>query len=266
MNKTANMCLSLVLAAAICEFGYAQNINKGSINFFSIEKEIELGRRLADEVERQIPLIDDASINEYVTRLGRNIARNSDVAVPTTFKVTTSRDLDAFSLPGGFVYINAGLILECTNEAEVASVIAYQLAHIAARHVTEMQSKAELVNFAGIPLVFQGGVATHSFRQTSALAPQQFFQFYRKNVTEADSLGVQYLYKTGYDPNAAVTMLQKVQALDASKRPSTHPSPSDRLRDAQKVIDGLPPMPQRVVTDSPEFQSTKERLTKIINR
>ena len=266
MNKAANMCLSLVLAAAICEFGYAQNINRGSINFISIEKEIELGRRLAEEVERQVPLIDDSSINDYVTRLGRNIARNSDVAVPTTFKVTTSRDLDAFSLPGGFVYVNAGLILESTNEAEVASVIAYQLAHVAARHATKMQSKAELVNFAGIPLIFMGGVGTHSFRETSASATQQFNQFYRKDVIEADFLGVQYLYKTGYDPNAAVTMLQKVQALDASNRPSTHPSPSDRLRATQKVIDGLPPPPQPAATDSPEFQSVRAHLMEIMNR
>jgi predicted Zn-dependent protease len=258
---------AVLLVAALCEFGYAQNINQGQINFVSIEKEIELGRQLSQEVERQITLIDDASINEYVTRLGRKIAGNSDVTMPTTFKVTTSRDFDAFTLPGGYVYVNAGLILDSANEAELASVIAYQIAHVAARHATEMQSKAELVNFAGIPLVFMGGAAgTLSFRQGAAPAHAQFLQFHRKNVNEADALGVQYLHKTGYDPNSAVATLRKVQALDGSNRPSTHPSPSDRITAVQKTIDNLPGITQSVITDSPEFQSTKARVAGIMNR
>jgi beta-barrel assembly-enhancing protease len=270
----------VLLVAALCEFGYAQNqsrlggvneigkrnINKGSINFISIEKEIALGRALAEEIERQIPLIADASINEYVARLGRRIAGNSDITVPTTFKVTTSPDFNAFSLPGGFVYINAGLILAAENEAELASVIAYQVAHIAARHTTEMQSKAELLNFSRIPLVFATSVDRYSYRQTDTLVPRQFTQFYRKDVSEADFLGAQYLYKTGYDPNAALDMLQKVPTLDAYAPQSTHPSPSARMEAVQEAIDNLPGVTQSAVTDSVEFQSAKARLAEIMKR
>jgi len=269
-----------VLAAGMCEFGLAQNqsrlgsvneigkrnINKGSINFISVEREIELGRRLAEEMERLIPLIDDASINEYVTRLGRKIAGSSDITVPTTFKVTTSPDLNAFSLPGGFVYINAGLILAATNEAELASVIAYQVAHIAARHTTEMQSKAELLNFSRIPLVFLTSVDRYSYRQTDTLVPRQFTQFYRKDVSEADFLGAQYLYKTGYDPNAALAMLQKVPPIDAYTPQSTHPPPAARMEAVQEAIDNLPGVTQSAVTNSVEFQSAKARLAEITKR
>ena len=135
-----------------------RNINKGSINFFSLEKEIQMGRQLAAEIERQVKLVEDPTINEYVNRVGQNIVRNSDAKVPFTIKVVESDEINAFALPGGFFYVNSGLILAADDESELAAVMAHEIAHVAARHGTKQASKAELINFASIPLIFMGGV------------------------------------------------------------------------------------------------------------
>ena len=175
-----------------------RNINKGSINFVSLEKEIAMGRQLAAEIERQVKLIEDPTINEYVNRVGQNLVRNSDAKVPFTIKVVESDEINAFALPGGFFYVNHGLILAADDESELAGVMAHEIAHVAARHGTEQHSKAELINFASIPLIFMGGVGGFALRQAAGfLIPMQFLQFSRKDESEADYLGLQYLYRTG---------------------------------------------------------------------
>ena len=250
-----------------------RNINKGSINFFSLEKEIQMGRQLAAEIERQVKLVEDPTINEYVNRVGQNIVRNSDAKVPFTIKVVESDEINAFALPGGFFYVNSGLILAADDESELAAVMAHEIAHVAARHGTKQASKAELINFASIPLIFMGGVGGFALRQAAGfLIPLQFLQFSRGDEAEADYLGLQYLYKTGYDPGAAVSFFEKLQAKESakpgsvSKMFSTHPPTGDRIEMTKKNIELILPDKDQYVVTTSEFNKVRTQLAQLENR
>src|SRR5215475_14881472 len=250
-----------------------RNINKGSINFVSLEKEIAMGRQIAAEIERQVKLIEDPTVSEYVNRVGQNLVRNSDAKVPFTIKVVESDEINAFALPGGFFYVNSGLILAADDESELAGVMAHEIAHVAARHGTEQASKAELINFASIPLIFMGGVGGFALRQAAGfLIPMQFLQFSRKDEAEADYLGLQYLYKTGYDPGAAVSFFEKLQAKESakpgtvSKMFSTHPPTGDRIEMSKKNIELVLPDKEQYVVTTSEFNQVKALLTQLENR
>src|SRR5437762_7296798 len=250
-----------------------RNINKGSINFISLEKEIAMGRQLSAEIERQVKLIDDPTITEYVNRVGQNLVRNSDAKVPFTIKVVESDEINAFALPGGFFYVNSGLILAADDESELAGVMAHEIAHVAARHGTEQASKAELINFASIPLIFMGGVGGFALRQAAGfLIPMQFLQFSRKDEAEADYLGLQYLYRTGYDPGAAVSFFEKLQAKESarpgsvSKMFSTHPPTGDRIEMTKKNIELILPDKDQFVVTTSEFNKVKTQLAQLENR
>jgi len=250
-----------------------RNINKGSINFISLEKEIAMGRQMAAEIERQVKLVDDPTINEYVNRVGQNLVRNSDAKVPFTIKVVDSDEINAFALPGGFFYVNSGLILAADDESELAAVMAHEIAHVAARHGTENASKAQLVTIASIPLIFMGGVAGFGIRQAAGfLIPMQFLQFSRKAESEADYLGVQYLYKTGYDPGAAVSFFEKLQAKESarpgsvSKMFSTHPPTGDRIESTKKNIEAVLPDREEYVVTTSEFNKIRTLLAQVENR
>jgi predicted Zn-dependent protease len=250
-----------------------RNINKGSINFISLDKEIAMGRQLSAEIERQVKLIDEPTINEYVNRVGQNLVRNSDAKVPFTIKVVESDEINAFALPGGFFYVNSGLILAADDESELAGVMAHEIAHVAARHGTEQASKAELINFASIPLIFMGGVGGFALRQAAGfLIPMQFLQFSRKDESEADYLGLQYLYKTGYDPGAAVSFFEKLQARESakpgtvSKMFSTHPPTGDRIETSKKNIEAVLPDREQYVVTTSEFNTVKGQLAQLENR
>ncbi len=252
-----------------------REINKGlrNLNFTSLEKEIAIGRQLAAEVERQVRLVTDPVINEFVNRVGQNIVRNSDAQVPFTFKVIEDDSINAFALPGGFVFVNTGIILTADEEAELAGVMAHEIAHVTARHGTENQTKGQIVNIASIPLIFLGGVAGFGIRQAAGFAiPLQFMKFSRGAEEEADFLGMQYMYKTGYDPGAAVTFFEKVQARETAK-PGTmsslfasHPPTEDRIKKTNRNISiVLPEKDQYVVTTS-EFQDVQQMLIAYENR
>ncbi len=250
-----------------------RNINKGSINFISLDKEIAMGRQLSAEIERQVKLMDDPTINEYVNRVGQNLVRNSDAKVPFTIKVVESDEINAFALPGGFFYVNTGLILAADDESELAGVMAHEIAHVAARHGTEQASKAELINFASIPLIFMGGVGGFALRQAAGfLIPMQFLQFSRKDEAEADYFGLQYLYKTGYDPGAAVSFFEKLQAKESakpgsiSKMFSTHPPTGDRIEMTKKNIEAILPDKEQYVVTTSEFNTVKAQLAQLENR
>src|SRR5260370_310865 len=210
----------------------SRDVSKG-VNFYSLEKEIALGKGLAQEVERQAKIINDPVIAEYVNRVGQNLVRNSDAKVPFTIKVIDSEEGNAFALPGGFFFVNSGLILKADNEAELAGVMAHEIAHVAARHGTRQATRGTIVNYASIPLIFVGGWAGYAIRQGAGLTiPLGFLTFSRGFESEADMLGLEYMYKTGYDPTAFVDFFQKIQTLEKrkpgtlSKVFSTHPRPT----------------------------------------
>jgi predicted Zn-dependent protease len=243
-----------------------RDVGKG-VNLYSLEKEIALGKGLAQDIERQAKIIDDPIIAEYVNRVGQNLVRNSDVKVPVTIKVIDSEEINAFALPGGFFFVNSGLILRAETESELAGVMAHEIAHIAARHGTRQASRGQIVNLATIPLIFMGGWAGYGVRQAaSILIPLGFLTFSRGFETEADLLGLQYLYKAGYDPTSFVDFFEKLQS-DEKRKPGTmakvfssHPPTGDRIENTQKNIEEiLKSKPEYVVTTS-EFNDVKDRL------
>lgn len=249
-----------------------RDVSKG-VNFYSLEKEIALGKQVAQEIERQAKVIDDPVISEYVNRVGQNLVRNSDVKVPVTIKVLDAEEVNAMALPGGFFFVNSGLLLKAESEAELAGVMAHEIAHIAARHGTRQATRGQVVNLATIPLIFMGGWTGYGIRQaTSVLVPIGFLKFSRSFEQEADLLGLQYLYKAGYDPTAFVDFFEKIQSME-KKKPGTmakvfssHPMTDDRIKDSQENIQEiLTSKPEYVVTTS-EFNDVKDRLARLQNR
>ena len=249
-----------------------RNVGKG-VNFYSIEKEIALGKQLAQQVERQAKLINDPVVTEYVNRVGQNLVRNSDAKVPFTIKVIDSEEVNAFALPGGFFFVNSGLILKADNEAELAGVMAHEIGHVAARHGTRQATRGEIAQLGMIPLIFMGGWTGYGIYQAaSVLVPVGFLKFSRAMESEADMLGLQYMYKAGYDPTSFVDFFEKIETLEKRKPGtmakvfSTHPMTDDRIRAAQKNIqDLLVAKPEYVVTTS-EFNDVKARLAAMHNR
>jgi predicted Zn-dependent protease len=249
-----------------------RGVGKG-VNFYSIEKEIALGKGLAQEVERSSKLIDDPVVTEYVNRVGQNLVRNSDARVPFTIKVIDSDEVNAFALPGGFFYVNSGLILRAQEESELAGVMAHEISHVTARHGTKNATKGEIMQLASIPamIFIPYSMAGYAIYEGMNIAiPLTFLKFSRDAEREADFLGLQYMYKAGYDPNSFVTFFERIQA-DEKRRPgtipkvfSTHPPTPDRIESAQKEIARiLPNKPEYIVTTS-EFDSVKARLRNIM--
>ena len=250
-------------------------VGKGSKfgNWYSLETEIRIGKELAQQVEQNAKLVRDPVVNEYVNRVGQNLVRNSDARVPFTIKVVDDDSINAFALPGGFLYVNSGLILAADEEAELAGVMAHEIAHVAARHGTRQMTRGQLVNFATIPLIFVGGGLGYALQSAAGLAlPLTFLTFSRSFEAEADYLGVQYMYKTGYDPQAFLAFFEKVQAQEKEKPGrlakafATHPQTPDRITKTQEEIHRiLPARPEYLVTTS-EFDEVKARLASLENR
>lgn len=251
-----------------------RNINKGIIAKMSgsTEKEVRLGRELAAEVDRQAKFVDDPVITEYVNRVGQNIVLHSDTKIPFTIKVIDSDEVNAFALPGGFFYVNKGLILVADNEAEVAGVMAHEIAHVAARHAVENQTKASLLEYLAMGTsIFLGGIPGMVFNNTAGLGMLGIFmKFSRGAEEEADKLGVQYMYAAGYDPGAMATMFEKLESKN-KKKPglisrafASHPAPPDRRAAALALAARFPEHEEYVISTS-EFQKVKSRLLRLSN-
>jgi predicted Zn-dependent protease len=251
-----------------------RKINGGFINSISggLDKEVALGRQLAAEVDRQAKFVDDPVITEYINRVGQNVVLHSDARLPFTIKVIDSDEVNAFALPGGFFYVNKGLILAADNEAEVAGVMAHEIAHVTARHAMENQAKgmlAEIGMMAGsIFLGGLGGMLINQGAQFGALLG--FMKFSRNAESEADILGVQYLWAAGYDPNAMSTMFEKLAAKN-KKKPGTfsklfesHPQSADRMEATRQLVVRFPDKEEYVLSTS-EFQRVKGRLLRLSN-
>jgi len=243
------------------------------VNFYSLEKEQALGRQLAQEVEQGARLISDPVVSEYVNRVGQNIVRNSDAKVPFTIKVIDDETVNAFALPGGFFFVNSGLIMAAENEAELAGVMAHEIAHVAARHATKQATKGQIINLASIPLIFIGGPAGYAVRQAAGLAvPMGFLKFSRDAEREADLLGLEYAYASGYDPGEFVHFFETLKVKDKKKISSiakafsTHPMTDDRIKRAQNEIETMLPTRDEYVVTTSEFDSVKSRLATIVNR
>jgi len=248
-----------------------RNVGKG-LDFYSLEHEIAIGKQLAQEVDRQAKFIDDPVVTEYVNRVGQNIVRNSDAQVPFTIKVIDSDVVNAFALPGGFFYVNSGLILHADEESELAGVMAHEIAHVCARHGTKQATKGQITQLAMIPaMIFIPYTWTGYaiYQGMNFMIPLTFLKFTRDEEREADFLGLQYMYKAGYDPNSFVAFFEKIEALE-KKQPGTipkifsdHPPTPDRVEAAQKEIATILPARSEYIVSTSEFDSVKRRLQMI---
>jgi beta-barrel assembly-enhancing protease len=252
----------------------SRDVGKG-VNLYSLQREIALGKQAAMEVEKTAKLINDPVVTEYVNRVGQNLVRNSDAKVPFTIKVIDSDEINAFALPGGFFYVNSGLILRADEEAELAGVMGHEIAHVAARHGTKTATKGELMQLATIPimiLVPYGAAGYGIYEGLNLAIPMSYLKFTRDAEREADFLGLQYMYKAGYDPNAFVSFFEKIEA-EERRHPgsipkifSTHPPTPDRVQKAQEEIATILPARDEYVVSTSEFDTVKARLRRIENR
>ena len=247
---------------------------RGLGDWYSTDTEIKMGKQYAMMVEQTARMMQDPVINEYVNRIGQNLVRNSDAKVPFTIKVIDSDEINAFALPGGFFYVNSGLILAADEEAELAGVMAHEIAHVAARHAMQQMTRAQYAQMATIPLIFVGswGVYEAASMAINLALPLTFMKFSRNFESEADFLGVQYMYKTGYDPQAFITFFEKIEAKN-KKQPGTlakafasHPPTPDRITKTQEEIRRILPSQPEYVLSTSEFDSVKARLASIQNR
>jgi predicted Zn-dependent protease len=245
-----------------------RDIGEG-INFFSIEREMALGRELSMEVEQSARLLTDPVVNEYVNRTGQILVRHSDCKVPFTIKVIDDDEVNAFALPGGFFYINTGAILAADDEAELAGVMAHEIAHVCARHATRNLTKSEITQYASLPLIFFGGPAGYAVRQVASFAmPMSFLKFSRDAEREADRLGIEYQYAAGYDPTAFVDFFEKLEGEEkephnfVARAFMTHPMTEDRVRRAESELEMLPDR-ESYITDTSEFDAVRDRVSRL---
>ncbi len=246
---------------------------RGLGNWYSTNTEIGEGKQFSVELEKSTKFINDPTVTEYVNRVAQNLVKNSDARVPFTVKVVDSDEINAFALPGGFFYVNSGLILNADTEAELAGVMAHEISHVVAHHAVREQTRSNYAQFGTIPLIFVGGGLGYGLYEAANIGiPLTFLQFSREFEAQADFLGTQYLYHAGYDPQALITFFEKVENLEKRKPGlvarafETHPATPDRIQRTQEEIATLlPPRSQYLETTS-EFDDVKARLARIENK
>jgi predicted Zn-dependent protease len=247
--------------------------DRGLGNWYGERGEIEMGQQYAAEINKSTHFITDPVVDEYINRIGQNLVKNSDAKVPFTIKVIDSNQINAFALPGGFFYVNSGLILAADNEAELAAVMAHEIAHVAAHHAAREMTRMHYAQIGSVPLIFMGGWVGYGIYEAANLAiPLTFLQFSREFEAQADYLGVQYLYRTGYDPTAMISFFEKIEALEKQKPGiiarafDTHPQTPDRIEATEQEIAHILPPRREYLEDTSEFEQVKARLARIENR
>jgi predicted Zn-dependent protease len=242
----------------------------GSLNFYSIGKELALGRQLAIEVEKQVKIVDDPVVSEYIDRLGQTLVRNSDVTFPVSFEVIDSAEINAFTLPGGHIFLNTGLIGLSANESQLAAAMAHELGHAAGRHATRQATRRELVGLSAIPLFALGGwPGIAAGGAASGLAPMAFFKSSRAFENEADLFGVEYLWKAGFDPSASVDLFETLESTERRQPGAvarlfrSHPLTPERIEKTQKTIDRLLPARDQYVINTSEYEEMRVKLASI---
>jgi predicted Zn-dependent protease len=243
-----------------------RDVAKG-INFYSIDKEMALGKELSKQTEQHSTLVTDKLITEYVNRLAQNLARHSDTKIPLTVKVIEGDDPDATTLPGGFIYVHTGLLRTADTEAELAAALAHEIAHVAARHGTRQATQSQIGQVAAIPLIFLGLPGLCMRGASSLVMPPALLAVQRGYEAEADMLGLQYLYKSGYDPLGMVDIFEKIFSFDEGKHGkvfanlmATHPGSNDRLMNVQKNIETLLKARPEYILNTSDFDNMKARL------
>jgi len=246
---------------------------RGVGNWYTVEGQVARGRVYAQQIEAEVKLVNDPVINEYVNRVGQNLVRNSDAQVPFTIKVIDSDVVNAMALPGGFFYVNSGLILAADEEAEMAGVMAHEIAHVAACHYGREMTRANLLQMMSIPFIFMGGAIGYAGYEAMGLGiPLTFLHFSRGFEAEADYLGIEYMYRAGYDPSAFVSFFEKIQAMEKkkpgtlSKAFDTHPQTPDRIEKSQQEIAKILPAKAQYIVTTSEFDEVKARLAAIENK
>src|ERR1035437_1918262 len=246
---------------------------RGVGNWYSTDSEIKMGKMYASEVEKSTRFITDPVVVEYVNRVGQNIVKNSDCKVPFTIRVIDSDEINAFALPGGFFFVNSGLILNADEEAELAGVMAHETAHVCAHHAAREMTRANYAQLGTIPLIFIGGWTGYGIYEAASIGvPITFLHFSREFEAQADYLGVQYMYRAGYDPQAFISFFEKVQALEkrkpglVAKTFSDHPQTPDRISHSQEEIARILPARDEYTVTTSEFDDIKARLARIENK
>jgi hypothetical protein len=246
---------------------------RGIGNWYSTDTEIKMGKMYSEEVEKSSRFITDPVIEEYVNRIGQNIVKNSDCKVPFTIKVIDSDEINAFALPGGFFYVNSGLILAADEEAELAGVMAHETAHVCAHHAVRQMTRANYAQLGTIPLIFIGGWTGYGIYEAASIGvPITFLKFSRDFEAQADYLGVQYMYRAGYDPQAFISFFEKIQALEkrkpgmVAKAFEDHPQTPDRILHTQEEIAHILPAKDEYMVTTSEFEDVKARLARIENK
>ena len=254
-------------------------------NIYSIKREHELGQNLAASFDRNTKIINDAAVNDYVGRLAQKIVGNSDAEIPFTIKVIDSGDIPrAYGLPGGFLYVDSALIIAADGEAELAGMIAREIAHVAARHATRALTRKQLWSVAG-SMAFVAGPAGLAFQDAEGIAgPLSVKKFVRDSEYEADLLGIEYAYAAGYDPQALLDALEKLHAMEVTRNAAfakipgyhmftklpfhgkiaksfaSYPLTEERIQRLQSEISTFLPTRKDYVLDTEEFQQVKSIL------
>ena len=259
----------LICVTSTLVFSQRTELKPGRYNLFSPQQDVELGQQVAQDAERQIPMLNNSRVDDYLNRLGSRLAANAPgEKYPYNFKCVNDSSINAFALPGGFLYVNRGVIEAADNEAELAGVISHEIGHVALRHGTNLATKQYV---AQVPLAILGGaLGRNSVGSVIAQTGANLFtntillKYSRDDERQADVMGAQILYDSNYDPRYLATFFDKLGTGGRGFEPlSSHPNPESRIQSINAEIAKLGARSNRASNDSNEFQSIKRYVTSL---